>query len=152
MEKNLTFEKINEIARNLGTYVQKGDVVVLIGDLGSGKTAFTKEFAKGLGITVDIKSPTFNYVLEYLDGRLPLYHFDMYRITDPQEIYELGYDEYIQSAGVCVIEWGDLIETELPLRHIQIKFKYSGENTRDITLTYPGGNEKEIEEYVGFSH
>ena len=86
-----------------------GDIFCLCGDLGVGKTVFTKGFAKGLGIDEHITSPTFTIVNEYV-GRLPFYHFDVYRIADPDEMYDIGFDEYIFGEGVCLIEWANIIE------------------------------------------
>lgn len=109
---------------DLGNILEKGDVVALIGDLGTGKTALTKYIAEGLGIAGPITSPTFTIVQEYHDGRLPLYHFDVYRIGDPEEMYELGYEEYFYGQGVCVIEWADLIEELLPEEAKVIRIQY----------------------------
>lgn len=89
---------------------QPGDVITLTGDLGVGKTVFTKGFARGLGIEEDVNSPTFTILQIYEEGRLPLYHFDVYRIGDPEEMYEVGWDEYVYGKGVCLIEWADLID------------------------------------------
>ena len=87
-----------------------GDVIALLGDLGVGKTVFTKGFAAGLGIQEDISSPTFTILQLYEEGRLPLYHFDVYRIGDPEEMMEVGWDDYVYGNGVCLIEWANLIE------------------------------------------
>ena len=108
----------------LGASLRKGDIVALIGDLGTGKTALTKYIAEGLGIRETITSPTFTIVQEYRQGRLPLYHFDVYRIGDPEEMYELGYEEYFYGDGVCVIEWADLIEELLPEYTKVIRIEY----------------------------
>jgi len=107
--------------------LKPGDIIALIGDLGTGKTTLTKSIAEGLGITEMITSPTFTIVQEYPDGRLPLYHFDVYRICDLEEMYELGYEEYFFGKGVCVIEWADLIEELIPEDSIVIRIEY-GEN------------------------
>ena len=87
-----------------------GDVIALLGDLGVGKTVFTKGFAAGLGIQEDISSPTFTILQLYEEGRLPLYHFDVYRISDPEEMMEVGWDDYVYGNGVCLIEWANLLE------------------------------------------
>ena len=104
-------EKLGE---NIGQKVQPGTVIALIGDLGTGKTTLTKSIARGLGVTETVTSPTFNIIREYRSGRLPLYHFDVYRIGDPDEMFELGYVEYFYGDGVCVVEWADIIEELLP--------------------------------------
>lgn len=114
----------------LGASLRKGDIVALIGDLGTGKTALTKYIAEGLGIRETITSPTFTIVQEYRQGRLPLYHFDVYRIGDPEEMYELGYEEYFYGDGVCVIEWADLIEGLLPEYTKVIRIEY-GKNQEE---------------------
>lgn len=154
MEKIMTFEELNSLAIKMSQYVDKNTVIALIGDLGTGKTTFVKEFAKNFGIEENIKSPTFNYVLEYLSGKYPLYHFDVYRLSDPEEIYEIGYEDYINGDGVSLIEWANIIESELPKEYIEIKFYYDGDETRKVSLRYVGNEKKEEEmlKYVGFSH
>ena len=104
-----------------------GSVVALIGDLGTGKTALTKYIAEGLGIKEVITSPTFTIVQEYHDGRIPLYHFDVYRINDVEEMYEIGYEEYFFGNGVCIVEWADLITEIMPEDAIVINITY-GQN------------------------
>ena len=108
----------------LGRKVKPGTVIALTGDLGAGKTTLTKAIAKGLGVTETVTSPTFTVVKEYRSGRLPLYHFDVYRIGDPEEMYELGYEEYFYGDGVCVVEWADLIEELLPGDAVRIRIDY----------------------------
>ena len=103
-----------ELGFNMGKSAKAGDVDCLDGDLGVGKTVFTQGFAKGLGINEPINSPTFTIVQEYHEGRLPLYHFDVYRIGDITEMDEIGYEEYFYSEGVCLIEWGNLISEIMP--------------------------------------
>lgn len=98
----------------LGADAKAGDVIALIGDLGTGKTTLTKYIAKGLGVSETITSPTFNIIKEYRSGRLPLFHFDVYRIGDVDEMFELGYEEYFFGEGVCVVEWADVIEDIIP--------------------------------------
>jgi len=108
----------------LAQKLNPGDIVALIGDLGTGKTTLTKSIAEGLGIRETITSPTFTIVQEYTEGRLPLYHFDVYRINDPEEMYELGYEEYFFGQGVCVVEWADLIAELIPENSITIRIEY----------------------------
>lgn len=110
-----------DFAGRLAEKSQKGDVYALIGDLGVGKTAFTKGFAEGLGITEPIVSPTFTFVQVYDEGRMPLYHFDVYRIGDISEMDEIGYEDYFYGDGVSVMEWADLVEELLPAGTITIK-------------------------------
>ena len=145
MKKSLNFKKIDIVAEKLAKIAKSGDVVVLIGDLGTGKTTFVQRFAKELGVTENLKSPTFNYVLEYYSGKIPLYHFDVYRISDSEEVYEIGYEDYINGNGVSIIEWGDLIEGELPKEYIKISLDYCGEDERYFEISYIGNKEKEKE-------
>ncbi|MBR1901177.1 MAG: tRNA (adenosine(37)-N6)-threonylcarbamoyltransferase complex ATPase subunit type 1 TsaE [Lachnospiraceae bacterium] len=101
----------------MGQEAVPGQVITLIGDLGVGKTVFTQGFAAGLGVQDSVNSPTFTILQVYEDGRLPLYHFDVYRIGDSEEMLEVGWDEYVSGDGVCLVEWADLIEDlidELP--------------------------------------
>lgn len=117
MEKllHIASEKETErIGEAIGQAAEPGTVVALIGDLGTGKTTLTKSIARGLGVTETVTSPTFNIIREYKTGRIPLYHFDVYRIGDPDEMFELGYEEYFYGDGICVVEWADIIEELLP--------------------------------------
>ena len=109
-----------ELGKEIGESAQSGDVFTLEGDLGVGKTIFTKGLAYGLGVREDVVSPTFTIVQEYGDGRLPFYHFDVYRIGDGEEMDEIGYEDYIHGEGVCLIEWANLIEEILPETRIRI--------------------------------
>lgn len=102
------------IARELAGKANAGDVYCLSGDLGVGKTVFTKGFAAGLGITEPVSSPTFTIVQIYEEGRLPLYHFDVYRIEDIEEMEEIGYEDCFYGEGVCLVEWAELIKEVLP--------------------------------------
>lgn len=130
-------EQTKTFGMDLGSRLQKGDILALIGDLGTGKTALTKAIALGMGITDTITSPTFTIVQEYTTGRLPLYHFDVYRINDPEELFELGYEEYFFGQGVCVIEWADLIEELLPEETKIIRLEYgAGEGERIYQCTF----------------
>lgn len=136
-----------ELGRKLGSMLQKGDNVCLFGDLGTGKTAFTNGIAKGLGISGYITSPTFTIVNEY-EGRLPLYHFDVYRIGDADEMIDTGYYEYIDGDGVTVIEWADLIREILPSERIEVCIKkddHEGSDSRMIIISFIGGRTAEYE-------
>ncbi len=154
MKKVLNFEELNKLAVFFGKNLQKGDVIALIGDLGTGKTSFVQKFARVLGVEENVKSPTFNYVLEYHSGRVPFYHFDVYRISEPMEIYELGYEEYMDGEGIAIIEWANLIESELPKEYIEINLYHYTEDTRQVEIKYIGNKEKEEEllKNVGFSN
>ncbi len=123
-------------AADMAKRLTAGDVLCLYGDLGAGKTAFVQGLAKGLGIDEPITSPTFTIVNEY-EGRLPLYHFDVYRIADSDEMYEVGFDEYVYGEGVSVIEWPQLIADILPDKRYDIEIKKDlkkGESYREITV------------------
>ena len=98
----------------IGKNAKPGQIYTLSGDLGVGKTVFTKGVAKGLGIKEPVNSPTFTIVQEYEDGKMPFYHFDVYRISDVEEMYEIGYEDYFYGQGVCLIEWAKLIEELIP--------------------------------------
>ena len=114
-------EETRGIGRMLAERAMPGDVFTLVGDLGVGKTVLTKGFARGLGIQDHVNSPTFTIVQEYEGGRLPFYHFDVYRIADPDELQMIGFDDYIFGRGVCLIEWANLIEEVLPDRRTEIR-------------------------------
>ena len=108
------------LGRKFGEEAKAGQVFTLIGDLGVGKTIFTKGLAKGLGITEPVNSPTFTILQIYEEGRLPFYHFDVYRISDVEEMEEIGYEDYFYGDGICLIEWANLIEEILPDKILQI--------------------------------
>lgn len=114
-----SYEETQQIAENLAKTLKEGDVLCMYGDLGVGKTAFVQGLAKGLGIFEHITSPTFTIVNEYM-GSLPMYHFDVYRVADSDEMYEIGYEEYIYGNGVSVIEWPNLIDDILPEKRYDI--------------------------------
>ena len=117
-------EETRRFGLDLAHELKAGDVVALIGDLGTGKTALTRYITEGLGITARVNSPTFTIVKEYRESRLPLFHFDVYRVSDPDELFNIGADEYFYGDGVCVVEWADLIEELLPedTRYIYIEY------------------------------
>ena len=103
-----------QAGRQLGQFAKPGEIYCLNGDLGVGKTVFTKGFAEGIGIQEPVNSPTFTIIQQYEEGRLPLYHFDVYRISDIDEMEEIGYEDYFFGDGVCLIEWANLIEEIIP--------------------------------------
>lgn len=111
------------IGKDIASKIKPGDIVCLDGDLGVGKTVFTKGFAIGLEIEDCITSPTFTIVQEYEEGRIPLYHFDVYRIADPEEMFEIGFEEYINGDGVCLIEWATMIEDILQGDMIKVNIR-----------------------------
>ena len=113
-------EETFELGKKIGQNAKPGELYCLTGDLGVGKTVFTQGLAAGLGITEPVNSPTFTILQIYEDGRIPFYHFDVYRIEETEEMEEIGYEEYFYGAGVCLIEWANLIEEILPKEHIRI--------------------------------
>ena len=131
-------EETHALGKKIGQQAKPGDVYTLIGDLGVGKTVFTQGFAKGLGVEEHVNSPTFTIVQEYEDGRMPFYHFDVYRIGDIEEMDEIGFEEYVAGEGVCLIEWANLIEEILPEERTEIlieKDLEQGFDFRRITVT-----------------
>lgn len=128
MKENIIIMKnqyeTEKFGQSIGRNAAPGAIIALSGDLGTGKTTLTKAIAEGLGVKEVITSPTFNIVKQYESGRLPLYHFDVYRIGDVDEMYELGYEEYFFGAGVCVIEWADMIEEIIPEEAMMIRIEY----------------------------
>ncbi len=126
-----------ELAKELASKAKGGDVFALTGDLGTGKTAFAKGFAEGLGIHTTVNSPTFTILQEYTGGRLPFYHFDVYRIEEPDEMLEVGFEDYIRGDGVSLVEWADLIPELLPedTIHVTLQKELSkGTDYRRITV------------------
>ena len=111
------------LGKQCGQKAAAAQFYCLYGDLGVGKTVFTQGFAAGLGIKGPVSSPTFTILQVYDEGRLPFYHFDVYRISDPEEMYEIGFEEYIEGEGVCFIEWANLIEEILPEHFTEIKIE-----------------------------
>lgn len=122
----------------LGELVQPGDVICLEGDLGSGKTCFVQGIGRGLEITEDINSPTFILANEHRGGRLALYHLDMYRVSSAREVLGIGLEDYLDSDGVCVIEWAEKIREVLPAERLWITFRYLGESKRGIVMQAQG--------------
>ncbi len=125
-------EETKNLAKNLSEKLTGGEVILLNGELGAGKTTFTKGLAAGLGSTKTVVSPTFTIMHEYTDGRLPVYHFDMYRITDEDELYELGLEEYLYEKGVSVIEWNKF--NKLPNKVVTVNITSLGEDKREIEI------------------
>lgn len=126
-----------ELGKKLAQEAEPGQVFSLVGDLGVGKTVFTKGMAEGLGITEPVSSPTFTIVQVYEEGRMPFYHFDVYRIGDPEEMEEIGYEDYFYGQGICLVEWANLIEELMPEHTIHIlieKDLEKGFDYRRITI------------------
>lgn len=131
-------EETAKLAEEIAINAKPGDVIALLGDLGVGKTVFTKGFGKGLGISEPVVSPTFTILETYDDGRLPLYHFDVYRIGDVEEMEEVGFEEYVFGEGISLIEWANLIEEIMPAGTMVIEIAKDlskGLDYRRITIT-----------------
>lgn len=139
-------EATDRFAQQLGEKLQPGDVLTLTGDLGAGKTTFTKGLAQGLGVRQVVNSPTFTIIKEY-EGRLPLYHMDVYRLDEEED---LGFDEYFEGDGVTVIEWPDRIDSWLPANRLDIEIKYKEDTDKRSLVCHPKGErfEKMCEELI----
>lgn len=124
------------VGKKLAAYLAPGDVIAYYGDLGAGKTAFTRGLAAGLGITDAVTSPTYTIVNEYLSGRLPLFHFDMYRLSSGDELFDIGWEDYLARDGVCAVEWSENVEDAVePTITITIRKIPEQTETRIITIT-----------------
>ncbi|KAI4452113.1 tRNA threonylcarbamoyladenosine biosynthesis protein TsaE [Eubacterium plexicaudatum ASF492] len=124
-------EETARLGRKIAEQIQPGSVCALSGDLGVGKTVFTQGIAQGLGIEESVCSPTFTILQEYEEGRMPFYHFDVYRIADPEEMMEIGYEDYFYGDGFTIVEWADLIPELLPERYLKIKIEKDPEKGFD---------------------
>ena len=128
-------EETEQLGEQLGRTLRSGSVVAYRGDLGMGKTAFTRGLARGLGCTCRVTSPTFTIVNEY-SGALPLFHFDMYRLDSSDELFDIGWEDYLSRGGVCAVEWSERVEDALPEDALWVSFaRGTGENDRIITVT-----------------
>lgn len=125
-------EDTMELAENIESEKFHGMVICLNGELGSGKTVFVKGFAKALGINDTITSPTFSLVKEYLDGEMPLFHMDVYRLENNNDF---GFSDYLNQDGICIIEWPEMIEEQLPEERLDVKVKVIDDNTRVFVFT-----------------
>ena len=135
-----------ELAQNIESEKFTNMVISIIGDLGCGKTVFTKAFALALGINENITSPTFNIIKEYDKGEMKLFHMDVYRLSDTKQ--DIGIEEYFTKRGVCIIEWADLIEDILPKNRLDIKIKMIDEDTRQFIITPHGSKYEDLCERV----
>lgn len=128
-------EETEELGFRLGQCLKPGAVVAFTGDLGAGKTAFTRGLARGLGITERVTSPTFTIVNEYEGGRLPLFHFDMYRLGSSEELFDIGWEDYLARGGVCAVEWSENVSDALEADTIRVDIRRGErENQRVIVL------------------
>ena len=126
-------EETEAVGAALGKALKPGTVLAYTGDLGAGKTAFTRGLAQGLGATDRVTSPTYTIVNEYLSGRMPLFHFDMYRLSSSDDLWDIGWEDYLERGGVCAVEWSENVEDALE-SPIWVKLTKLDENTRRITI------------------
>ena len=126
-------EETEKLGFALGKLLTPGTVIAYEGDLGAGKTAFTRGLAKGLGSSDPVTSPTYTIVNEYLGGRLPLFHFDMYRLHSAEDLWDIGWDDYLERGGVCAVEWSENVREALE-DPIFVRIEKTGENARCITI------------------
>lgn len=133
-------EETEQIGESFAASLKPGDVIAYYGDLGAGKTAFTRGLARGLGIQEPITSPTYTIVNEYTSGRMPLFHFDMYRLHSADDLFDIGWEDYLERGGVCAVEWSENVEDALdsPIR-VTITRTGTDDNSRMVTIE--GGNQ-----------
>jgi tRNA threonylcarbamoyladenosine biosynthesis protein TsaE len=125
-----------EAGRSLAAQLNKGSCVALFGDLGAGKTSFVRGLAEGLGLKARVTSPTFTIVNEYL-GTVPLFHFDMYRLKSEDELFELGWDDYLDRGGIIAVEWSERAANSFPENTVRVHIEKTGEHSRRIEIVYP---------------
>ena len=133
-------EQTEAVGEALAARLHPGDVIAYYGGLGAGKTAFTRGLARGLGVTEPVTSPTYTIVNEYLSGRMPLFHFDMYRLSSSEELFDIGWEDYLARGGVCAVEWSENVEDALT-DAICVRIERISDDSRRITIS--GGNELE---------
>ena len=144
-----TPQELEYLGSRIAQLVSPGDFLALDGDLGAGKTLFTQGLAQGLGVTEDISSPTFTIIHEYESGRMPLYHMDVYRLKHPEEMYDLGYEEYFYGEGITVVEWAQMIEMLLPDEYLGIEIGVVPEGREMRFAPHGARYEHLIEELTG---
>ena len=133
-------QETEQVGQALGTRLLPGTVLAYEGDLGAGKTAFTRGLARGLGCTEQVTSPTYTIVNEYLGGRLPLFHFDMYRLTSSDDLWDIGWEDYLDRSGICAVEWSENVADAME-HPLNITIEKLGEESRKITITGGSGIE-----------
>ena len=131
-------DETQALGEKLAERLRPGDVIAYFGYLGAGKTALTRGIARGLGIEDNVTSPTYTIVNEYLSGRLPLFHFDMYRLSDADELFDIGWEDYLARGGVCAVEWSENVADALPENTVRVRIDRDGDTGRRITIE--GGN------------
>ena len=133
-------QETEQVGQALGTRLLPGTVLAYEGDLGAGKTAFTRGLARGLGATEQVTSPTYTIVNEYLSGRIPLFHFDMYRLASADDLWDIGWEDYLERGGVCAVEWSENVRDAME-GAITVRIQKLGEESRKITITGGSGIE-----------
>ena len=128
-------DETQALGQKLASRLAPGDVIAYFGDLGAGKTAFTRGLAQGLGITDPVTSPTYTIVNEYLSGRIPLFHFDMYRLSSSDELFDIGWEDYVNRGSVCAVEWSENVEDAFYGDEVVVRFEKLGPTTRRIIIT-----------------
>ena len=126
-------EETEQLGQQFAAELKPGDVVAFYGDLGAGKTAFTRGLARGLGATEQVTSPTYTIVNEYLSGRMPLFHFDMYRLASAEDLWDIGWEDYLERGGVCAVEWSENVEDAFE-QVICVDIRRVDDGTREITV------------------
>lgn len=144
MRKTTSPEATKQLASTLAPYLRVGDVVVLEGDLGAGKTQFVQGVAAGLGIRDQVTSPTFNILLSYPEGPLPLYHFDLYRLEHPDELEDIGYFETIDGDGASFVEWGEKFPSALPYGYLEIAVTVDADGNRTVRAQSFGDRARQL--------
>ena len=133
--RTISPEETEAVGRKIAAKLLPGDIIAYYGDLGAGKTAFTRGLAAGLGVTEQVTSPTYTIVNEYLSGRMPLFHFDMYRLDSADDLFDIGWEDYLARGGVCAVEWSENVEEALSgAIRITISKDPADENVRTITI------------------
>ena len=127
-------EETEALGQKLGAVLKPGALIAYRGDLGAGKTAFTRGLARGLGSAMSVTSPTYTIVNEYTDGRLPLFHFDMYRLSSSDELWDIGWEDYLERGGVCAVEWSENVPEAFDGTEIRVTIRKAGDTAREITI------------------
>ena len=130
-------QETEALGERLAARLRPGDVIAYTGDLGAGKTAFTRGLARGLGVADRVTSPTFTIVTEYEGGRLPLFHFDLYRMDSPEELFDIGWEDYLARGGVCAVEWSENVADALERDTVRVDIRRGGEESRRVISVEP---------------
>lgn len=133
------------LGKKIGLLVERGQIILLSGELGSGKTLLVQGIARSLKIEIDVTSPTYNLINEY-QGQFPLYHLDLYRLEDELELYNIGFEEYLERDGIIAIEWPEIAYNLLPPDFVYIEIEVSGNNSRNIKIETVGNSDNLVEE------